>query len=376
MEHVVVLGAGFAGLELATRLSETASDGVRVMLIDQSDSFYFGFSKLDVLFHGRPSDEVRIRYADIDKPGVEFRKESITRIDPTTRHVETDAGSYDADVLVVALGAEYDIDATPGFADGGFEYYSMAGAERLRERLKNFDAGNVLVAVLGEPYKCPPAPFEGALLLHDLFTKRGVRDDITITTSGYMAAPVPVDPRVSGPILAALGERGIDFIPKSTVTKLDTDAKLAVFDDGHTMPYDLFVGIPVHRVPKVVAESGLAPNGWVEVAKTNLTTSFPNVYALGDVAAAYTAKAGVFAERAADVVAQDIVAKIRGSDPPPPYDGRGTCYIEFGDGMVAKVEADFLSGPSPTGELVGPSREIAAEKAEFAEDRRQRWFGG
>lgn len=373
MQHVVVLGAGFAGLELTTRLSE--SGDARVTLIDRSDTFFFGYSKLDVLFHDRPPDEVRIPYARISKPNVDFRQEAITRIDPSARRVETDAGSYDADVLVVALGADYDIDATPGFADDGFEYYSMTGAERLRERLKTFDRGNVLVAVLGEPYKCPPAPFEGALLLHDLFTKRGIRDDVTITTSGYMAAPVPVDARVSGPILEALGERGIDFVPKSTVTRLDASAHVAEFDDGHTTPYDLFIGIPIHRVPKVVAESGLAPSGWIEVAKTNLATSFPNVYAVGDVASAYTAKAGVFAERAAGTVADDILAKIRGTDPPPPFDGRGTCYIEFGGGIVARVEADFLSGPSPTGQLVGPSREIADEKVAFGKERIARWFG-
>ncbi len=170
MEHVVILGAGFAGLELATRLSQEASGDVRVTLIEKNDSFFFGFSKLDVLFDDRSAESVRIRYADVHKPGVEFRQEAITKIDPASRRVETDTGAYEADVLVVALGADYNFDATPGFAYDGFEFYSLAGAERLRDRLRTFDAGDVLVAVLGEPYKCPPAPFEGALLLHDLFT--------------------------------------------------------------------------------------------------------------------------------------------------------------------------------------------------------------
>jgi sulfide:quinone oxidoreductase len=376
VEHVVILGAGFAGLELATRLSESAADDVRVTLIDRNDSFFFGFSKLDVLFRDTPADAVRIRYADIVKPGVEFRRETITRIDPTTRHVETDGGSHDADVLVIAMGADYDIDATPGFAEDGYEYYSMAGAERLRERLATFDGGDVLVAVLGEPYKCPPAPFEGALLLHELFTKRGIRDAVTVRTMGYMGAPVPIAKEVSDSILGALADRGIEFLPKRTVVKLDTGAKCAVFEDGETLHYDLFIGIPIHRSPLVVRESGLAPNGWVPIDVKNLRTSFNNVYALGDVAMANTAKAGVFAERAAATVADDIVARIRGTAPPPPYDGTGTCYIEFGEGLVAKVVADFLSGPSPKAQLIGPSREIAAEKAAFAEDRRQRWFGG
>ena len=376
MEHVVILGAGFAGLELATRLSEEVPDDVHVTLIDRNESFFFGFSKLDVLFHGRPADSVHIPYAQIAKPGVEFRHETITKIDPAAKRVETDGGTYDADVLVVALGADYDINATPGFAEDGYEYYSMAGAEKLRERISRFNVGDVLVAVLGEPYKCPPAPFEGAFLLDEHFKKRGVRDSVSITTMGYMAAPVPVDTSVSQAMLAGLRERDIDFLPKHTVKRLDTAKKQAVFDDGETMGYDLFVGIPVHRVPTVVAESGLAPNGWIPVEVSNLTTSFPGVYALGDCAMANTAKAGVFAERAAGAVADDIIVRIRGTGTAAPFDGTGTCYIEFGDGLVAKVEADFFSGPSPKGTLTGPSEEIAAEKVAFAQDRRQRWFGG
>jgi sulfide:quinone oxidoreductase len=373
--HVVILGAGFAGLELATRLSEVAGDDVHVTLIDKSDSFFFGFSKLDVLFKGEPSDSVRIPYASVTRGAVEFRRATITSIDPKSRRVETDAGPFDADVLVVALGADYDFEATSGFREGGHEYYTMAGAERLRDVLPSVRSGNVVIAVLGDPYKCPPAPFECALLLDTYFEERGVRDDITIHTMGYMGAPVPVDERVSAPILAALNERGIEYLAKRTVKHLDTRSEQAVFEDGGSIPYDLFIGIPVHRVPRVVAESGLATNGWIQVDTANLSTPFENVYALGDVAAAGTAKAGVFAERAAIAVADDIVGTIRGTGPGERFDGKGTCYIEFGRGLVAKVEADFLGGPRPQGVLVGPSRELAQEKADFARVRRKRWFG-
>lgn len=374
--HIVILGAGFAGLELATRLSETVPDAARVTLIDRNDSFFFGFSKLDVLFRDRSPDAVRMPYAEMAHHGVEFVQAAITAIDPRARRVETDAGSFDADILVVALGAEYDYDATPGFREDGYEYYSMSGAERLRDKLPSVDEGQVLVAVLGDPYKCPPAPFEGALLLDEYFRERGVRDAITLRTMGYMGAPVPVDPRVSEPILAALTARDIEFLPKRTVNRLDIDAKQAVFEDGDSIPYDLFIGIPVHRAPAVVAASGLAPDGWIPVDRSTLLTEFPDVYALGDVAMAQTAKAGVFAERAALAVASDITARLLGHGEAEPFDGTGTCYIEFGGGEVAKVEADFFGGETPRGKLTGPSREIAEEKREFSESRQRRWFGG
>jgi len=375
VKHVLILGAGFAGLELATRLSETLADEVHTTLIDRNEAFSFGFSKLDVLFGRKPVSDILLRYGDISREGVEFRRERVQSIDPERRHVTTDAGSYDADILVVALGAAYDFAATPGFAGGGVEYYSVAGAERMRDALADFHSGTILIGILGQPFKCPPAPFEGALLLHDHFVQRGIRDAVEIRVAGPMAAPVPITPEMSRTILNALAERGIEYIPKQDLVALDTDAKEVQLAGGGAIPYDLFVGIPVHRAPDVVEQAGLTVNGWVPVEKTNLATRFPDVYAVGDITALPMAKAGVFAEAAARVVADDIAARLHGDELERPYEGAGTCYLEFGDGMVGMVEANFLGGPKPTARLVGPSRELAADKVTFASTRRARWFG-
>jgi sulfide:quinone oxidoreductase len=375
VKHVVILGAGFAGLELATRLSESLAGEVRITLIDQNDAFSFGFSKLDILFGRKAKEDVLLHYRDISKEGVEFRRECVTSIEPETRVVTTADGSYNADVLVVALGADYDFAATPGFEEGGVQFYSVAGAERMRDVLSNFASGTILVGILGHPFKCPPAPFEGALLLHDHFVERGVRDSIDIRTLGPMAAPVPITKELSQTILDALAERDIEYVPNQHIVELDTDSNTARLASGESIPYDLFVGIPVHRAPDVLERSGLAIDGWVPVDKTNLATRFPDVYAVGDVTALPMAKAGVFAEAAARVVADDIAARLHGDTLQQPYEGAGTCYIEFGGGMVGMVEANFFGGPRPTARLVGPSRELAANKAAFAATRRERWFG-
>jgi sulfide:quinone oxidoreductase len=375
MRHIVILGAGFGGLELASRLSDSLADEVRVTLIDRNESFTFGFSKLDILFGGQDAAAARLYYKDLAREGVEFRQERVTAIDPTARRVTTDDGSYEADILVVALGASYDQAATPGFAEGGLEYYSIDGAERLRDALPGFESGTILIGILGQPFKCPPAPFEGAFLLHDHLVERGIRESAEIRVIAPMAAPVPVTPEISQRFLDALAERGIEYVGKTLVTALDPAAKEAILDDGGRVSYDLFVGVPIHRVPDVVSESGLAPEGWVAVDRDTLMTPFPDVYAIGDVVAIPMAKAGVFAENAAAVVAQNIEARLRGSAPERRYEGEGSCYIEFGGGRVAKVEANFLGGPAPTAQLVGPSREIAAEKHAFAATRRERWFG-
>jgi sulfide:quinone oxidoreductase len=375
MKHVVILGAGFGGLELASRLSDSVADEVRVTLIDQNDSFTFGFWKLDIVFGGANAADVRIPYRELAKPGVEFRQERITAIDPAARQVTTDGGSYDADILVVALGAEYDVAATPGFAESGFEYYSIAGAERMREALPEFRGGTILIGVLGQPYKCPPAPFEGAFLLHDKLVERGIREQTEIRVVAPMSAPVPITPQVSQRFLDELAARGIEYVAQNRVVELVPSAKEAVLESGERLPYDLFVGIPIHRVPAVVAESGLAEGGWVAVERDTLKTPFPDVYAVGDCVAIPMAKAGVFAENAAGVAADGIVARLHGEELGRRYEGQGNCYLEFGSGRVAKVEANFLGGPSPTATVVGPSEDLAAEKAEFAPTRRARWFG-
>jgi sulfide:quinone oxidoreductase len=374
-KHVVILGAGFAGLELATRLSETLADEVRVTLIDQNEAFSFGFSKLDILFGHKSREDVVLPYGDISKEGVEFRRERVTSIDPESRRVITDGASYDADILVVALGADYDFSATPGLEEGGYEYYSIPGAERLRDVLPTIDGGKVVIGILGHPYKCPPAPFEGALLLHDHFEQRGVREAVEISVIGPMAAPVPITKEVSQSFLDALGARGIEYVPNQHVTELDVRGRIVRTEGGESFPYDLFVGIPVHRVPEVVEQSGLAVDGWVPVDRANLATRFPDVYAVGDLTGLPMAKAGVFSEAAARVVADDIAARLDGGELEHPYEGAGSCYLEFGAGKVGKVEANFLGGPQPTARLVGPSRELKADKEAFESTRRQRWFG-
>jgi sulfide:quinone oxidoreductase len=328
-----------------------------------------------VLFGRKPKADVLLHYRNISKEGVEFRRERVTSIDPEARRVTTDDASYDADILVVTLGADYDFAATPGFAEGGVEYYSVAGAERMRDALSEFDSGTILIGILGHPFKCPPAPFEAALLLHDHFLERGVRDAVEIRTAGPMAAPVPITRELSQTILDALTQRGIEYVPNQHIVELDTRNKAARLAGGGSLAYDLFVGIPVHRAPDVVERCGLAVDGWVPVDKTNLATRFPDVYALGDVTALPMAKAGVFAEAAARVVADDIAARLRGDMLHRPYEGAGSCYIEFGGGRVGMVEANFFGGPTPTARLVGPSRELAADKLAFAATRRERWFG-
>jgi sulfide:quinone oxidoreductase len=373
--RVVVLGAGFGGLELSTMLSEALGDSLDLTLIDKNDSFIFGFSKLDVMFRRETPDAVRLAYRKIVKPGVRFRQETITAIDPQARRVTTDSGTYDADVLVVALGADYDLNATPGLVEGGHEFYSVSGAERLRDVLPTFSRGRAIVGVTSTPFKCPPAPSEAALLLHDYLTERGVRDACEISLVMPFGVPIPPSPDSSRALLAAFAERGITFVPNRLVSALDPARRVAILDDESEMPYDLFLGVPKHRAPDVVAASGMTEDGWIPVNQKNLETRFPSVYAIGDVTSVGTPKAGVFSEGAARVVAGSLIAELQDGERPSAYAGAGSCFVEFGEGRVGRVDVNFLSGPSPTGSFLEPSIALVGEKRHFGSSRRARWFG-
>ena len=372
--RIVILGAGFGGLELTTRLSEEFGDEVDVVLIDQSDGFVFGFSKLDVMFGKVPAESVHHSYADLVKPGVTFVQSTVTSIDPGAKRVETDAGPFDADILVVALGADLHPDATPGLIEGGHEFYTLAGAFGLREVLAAFGGGRVIVGVTSTPFKCPPAPSETALLMHDHLVERGQREQSEIALVMPLGAPVPPSPAASAALLTAFAERGIDWVPERLVRGLDAARRMAQLSDGTEMPYDLFLGIPVHRAPAVVEASGMTVDGWIPIDPLTLETSFPGVYAVGDVTSVGTPKAGVFAEGQALVVADAIAAQVRGATPSAQYDGHGMCYLEFGNDQVAKVDVTFVSGQPPSGTLDGPSTDYVADKVEFGTSRIQRWF--
>lgn len=372
---VLVLGAGFGGLELSTRLSDELGDTVSVILIDKADGFIFGFSKLDVIFGRTAPHTVIHHYRDLVKPGVRFVQATVTSIDPHRRRVETNAGDFEGDVMVVALGADLDPAATPGLLEDGNEFYTVPGAFALKDVLANFKGGRVIVGVTATPFKCPPAPSETALLMHDFLTARGLRDQSEISLVMPLAIPIPPSPTASEALLEAFSQRGIGWFPGSLVTSLDPHRKVAVLAEGAEMPYDLFLGVPKHHVPDVVAESGMCVDGWIPVNPLTLETAFQGVYAVGDVTSVGTPKAGVFAEGQAAVVASAIIAGHTANSSATHYDGRGQCYLEFGKDQVAKVDVTFVTGLAPSGTFEPASTKLAQQKSDFGTTRVQRWFG-
>jgi sulfide:quinone oxidoreductase len=373
--RVVVLGAGFGGLELSTVVHEACGDAAQVTLIDKADGFVFGFSKLDVMFGKDTADHVTHLYRDAVMPGVSFVHAEITAIDPVNLVVQTTAGEVVADVLVVALGCGVDPSATPGLVEGGHEFYTNSGAFALRETLADFHGGRVVVGVTSTPFKCPPAPSEAAMLMHEFLTGRGLRERSEIALVMPFGRPVPPSPEASAAILARFEEFGIEWHPNSVVTGLDPERGMVLRSGHDDMPYDLFLAVPRHSAPDVVVAAGLTVDGWIPVDPHTMATSFRDVYAVGDVTSVGTPKAGVFAEGQARIAAEHVIARVQGRSSDARYDGVGRCYLEFGDGAVAQVDVTFAAGEAPHGTLFGPDESLQRDKSAFGSDRVQRWFG-
>ncbi len=209
--------------------------------------------------------------------------------------------------------------------------------------------------------------------MHEHLVQRGLRERSEIALVMNFGRPIPPSPAASEALLEAFAERDIEWHAQREVYELDPGRKVALLRDGGEMPYDLFLAVPIHRAPAVVVEAGLTKDGWIPVDPVTFETDYPGVYAIGDVAAVGTPKAGVFAEGHAAIAAQHVAARIRGATSPAQYQGRGICYLEFGGDEVAMVDVTFF-GEQRSGELIGPSPELAAEKAEFGSSRIKRWF--
>lgn len=382
--RIVILGGGFGGLTVATELSRRFGDGCEVILVDHQPTFRMGFRKAWLLVgRSAPGDGVRPREA-LAGLGVRYLQEEIVRILPAAREVETAGGTaLKGDYLVVALGAEPRPDLVPGFNEAPHAYnlYEADSVLEAAARLEGFEGGRLLISILGLPFKCPPAPFEMAFLAAEFLEERGRRQavDLAVTT------PQPVSLPSAGPVgcqvvETALAGRGIAFLPKRQVERVGRDA--VEFGAGPEA-YDLLLGVPPHRPPAVVLESGLCGDGdWVRIDPPTLRTRFDRVFAIGDVNGIMMAngmplpKAGVFAEAEGRVVAEEIAAELEGRPPEARFDGWGHCFIELGRGLASLVQGNFLATPEPQVEIAPPSRENLQRKLEWEDERLRAWFGG
>ncbi len=377
LRRTLILGGGFGGVAAAHELRRLRPDD-EIILIDRAAHFMVGFRKTWILLgDGRP-DAARGALANLQNAGIQFTQGEVTAIYPAQRAADVDGQRYEADAVIVALGARLAVEQVPGFQAHVWNVYDAEGLEGVRRQLEQFKGGRVSVGVYGLPYKCPPAPYEIAIMAAEWFHARGVTVEMELFTPLPATLPI-VGSAGCGVIEEHLAKHGIRFLPGHQATAVEDQT---VFFGQQQRQYDLLLGVPPHRCPHVVVSSGLAQeDGWIQVDSRTLETIFPGVYAVGDVTMVTMANgmplpmAGVFAEGEGRVAAQRIAAALDGREPEATFDGAGGCFLEVGEGQARMVEGDFLALEGPEVTLSAASREYLADKQRFEQERLQAWFG-
>jgi sulfide:quinone oxidoreductase len=346
--NVVILGGGFGGVAAAVSLAGTQRPH-SVTLVDRHETNYLAGDNPFVVVGARERHQVSRRLRDLARYGVHFIEAEIDRIEPAEKVVRTSSGVLNFDYLVIALGAVYEWDAVPGSHEA-YSFYELEQAERLHDRLRDFDRGSIVLGVAAMPIKCPPAPFEMMLMIDWWLRERGLRNAAEL----HVAFPGPAPLAVAGPapseaMAAELDHRGIVVHPGAGVVEVDAGSMLLA--DGTELHTDVGITVPKHRPPAVVSGS-LDGGQWVRVDRATLETSIPNVFAIGDVnviplGGAALPKAGVFAAGQGRTVGAVIAARIDGTEPPPPYDGVGHCFIAFSGDKGAQIGGAFFAPGRP-----------------------------
>ena len=379
-KHVLILGAGFGGLELATRLSETIADAVRVTLIDRNDSFFFGFSKLEVMLGRQSAEDVKLSL-----PRLREGRRRVPPGDGDRRRPGRAASHHRRTAPTTPTSSSWRSAPTTTWPPrrasrrAGTSTTRSPAPSGCATRWPTSRAGGCSLSVLGQPFKCPPAPFEGSFLLHEYFTQRGIRDSVQMSTTFPMARPVPVTGEVSQMFRDGLAARGVEELPEHLVTGIDPATRTAQLASGETLPVR-----PVRRHPGAPgarrARRRRASRSTAGCPSTSPTSgpSFPGVYALGDVCTGprTVPKAGIFAESAARVVADDIAAAISGAEPPAPYEGIRRLLRRVRRRTREQGRGQLPPRRCARRPAIRPLARVRRSRSrQFGATRRARWFG-
>ncbi len=382
MADIVILGGGFGGLTAAHALLPALGKGHTLTLIDRKDSFQMGLAKLWILVGERSPDAGRGDLHRLGAKGVRFVRAAVREIDLAARRVRTVTGDHPYDHLLLALGAELAPDLVQGLPPEA-NLYDASCVPGLAERLKTLGEGTVAIVVCGTPYKCPPAPFEAAMLVDAHLRARGVREAVSIEVVIPDENPMPVaGPAAGARVRALLAERGVVLRAAKKIAAVEPGRGEVRFADGARLGYSLLLAVPPHRAPEVVRQAGLTDgSGFVPVDPRTLSTAHPDVYAVGDVCAlklpgsGMLPKAGIMAERQAEVVAGNLLAQLEGRTPDRTFDGMGHCFFEVGRQRAMLVQGEFFSEPGNRVRISEPSAEGFETKQRFEQERLARWFG-
>ena len=378
MKRVLILGGGFGGIATAHRLKEKLGENVEVILVDRRPYFMVGFRKSWALIGESPLDAGQKPIDSLSRIGVDVRRATIEAIHPQEKAATVDGEKIQADALVVALGAELAPGAIPGFAEHAYNVYDPNDIPRAAQAVDEFTGGRLVIGIFGAPIKCPPAPLEMAMLIQEKFRKKGVKATIEVFTPQPVTLPI-LSQASCDAVDGRLAENGIQTYGHHKALRVEPGQ---VIFEKRQIAFDLLLGIPPHRAPSVVRESGLTgESGWIEIHPRTCETSFDGVYAIGDTTQIMLSnkkplpKAGLFAELMGETVAERLADVFEGQEPTAQFSGEGGCFFEVGNGQAMMIKGNFLAEPAPLVDITESSKEYYDEKVKFEASRWAKWFG-
>ncbi|MCI5119834.1 MAG: NAD(P)/FAD-dependent oxidoreductase [Candidatus Electrothrix sp. AUS4] len=354
MKKLVILGAGCAGTMVANNLRKKLDrDEWSITIIDKDDKHIYQPGLIFIPFGMyKPEEIVRTRSEFISK-GINFVVDEIIGVDKEAQVVETTAGKYEYDKIIVCTGVSLAPEEIPGMMDGWqtkvFDFYTLEGAMNLEKKMRSFKSGKLVLDIAEFPYKCPVAPLEFVYLADWYFTERGVRDDIEIHFVTPMTGAF-TKPKASAYFTKMMREKNINVTADFILAEVDCENNKLISASGDEIEWDLLVSIPPNVGARYLVNSEIAMDE-VGYVKTNNHTlqaeAHENMYVLGDTTTIPTSKAGSVAHFSAEIMVENFMREINGEPVRPDYDGHSNCFIETGFGKASLIDFNYEYEPLP-----------------------------
>jgi sulfide:quinone oxidoreductase len=336
--RILIVGGGTAGTLTANRLRHVYGDDAQIMVVDRDDRHVYQPGLLFVPFGlADPRRLIRSRRQQLHR-GIAFRLAGVDRIETNQDKVYLEGGeAIPYDVLVIATGASLLPGETEGLTGPSWQervctFYTLEGATALRDALRSFDGGRLLVNMVDLPIKRPVAPLEFCFLADWYFRRRRIRDRVKIeyvTSLDGAFTKATCNRELSG----LLDAKGIEVTTEFNTGQVDGVSGRLISWDDREVRFDLLVTVPLLGGQEIVARSpGLGDDlGFVAVDRGTLQSeAAPNVFAIGDATNVPTSKAGSVAHFEGETLVPNIQRLLQGRELESSYDGHTNCFIETG----------------------------------------------
>ncbi|MCI5124386.1 MAG: NAD(P)/FAD-dependent oxidoreductase, partial [Candidatus Electrothrix sp. AR5] len=334
MKKLVILGAGCAGTMVANNLRKRLDrDEWSITIIDKDDKHLYQPGLIFIPFGMYKAEEIVRTRSEFIAKGINFVVDEIVGVDTETQTVETTAGKYEYDKIIVCTGVSLAPEEIPGMMDGWqtkvFDFYTLEGAVNLEKKLRSFKSGKLVLNIAEFPYKCPVAPLEFVYLADWFLTERGVRDDIEIEFVTPMTGAF-TKPKASAYFTKMMQDKNIKVTADFILAEVDCTNNKLISASGDEIEWDLLVSIPPNVGARYLVNSEVAMDE-VGYVKTNNHTlqaeNHKNMYVLGDNTTIPTSKAGSVAHFSAEIMVENFMREINDEPVRPDYDGHSNCFI-------------------------------------------------